>query len=202
MRRRFSRPSPALCIALIALFVALGGTSFAAPAREAAHHLISGKSIKHNSIGSADIQNNSLTTSDVRNHSLLAKDFKAGQLPRGATGAKGDKGDQGIPGSAIAYATVSDDNRVDPARSSGVTTANVSQGDPTTVCFNGLPFTPHLAVANVSAGAGVDGGESLRTSTQGTTDCPGNEQVAVTGVAGDGTNGSAFDPPAFVIALY
>jgi hypothetical protein len=51
---------------------------------------------------------NAVTSAKVKDRSLLAKDFKAGQLPAGATGAQGEQGPQGIPGAqgppgAIAY---------------------------------------------------------------------------------------------------
>ncbi len=85
-----SSVSYANVVATLALFVALGGSSYAAI-------LITGKNVK----------DNSLTTKDIKDRSLLKKDFKAGQLPvgrRGATGApgaqgaKGDTGAQGAPG--------------------------------------------------------------------------------------------------------
>jgi Collagen triple helix repeat (20 copies) len=73
-------------IATLALFVALGGSSYAALR-----------------IGSAQIRNNSVKSVDVKNRSLLAKDFRAGQLPtgaRGAPGAPGAAGADGAPGVA------------------------------------------------------------------------------------------------------
>ena len=70
-------------VAYVALFVALGGTSYAAVN-------ITGKQIK----------NSSITSVDVKNRSLLAKDFKAGQLPAGNPGAQGAKGDAGPKGDA------------------------------------------------------------------------------------------------------
>ena len=68
-------------IALIALFVALGGSSYAAA-----------------QLTGASIRDNTITTKDVRNGSLLAKDFKAGQLPAGPQGAQGAAGPQGPQG--------------------------------------------------------------------------------------------------------
>jgi hypothetical protein len=79
---------------LIALFVALGGTSYAALT-------ITGKNVKNSSLTGADIRNSSLTSRDIRDRTLLARDFKAGQLAaglQGAKGLKGDKGDRGAPG--------------------------------------------------------------------------------------------------------
>ena len=142
------------------------------------------------------VRNSSLTTSDIRNRSLLATDFKSGQLPQGP---KGDKGDPGVPGSALGYATVSDSHTVDPALSLNVTTANVTQVG-TVVCFNGLPFTPRVAVANVSAGAGTAGAQTIRTYTEDHGGCPGREQAAVTAVSS--ATFTEVDPQAFVIAFY
>ena len=67
-------------VAYLALFVALGGTSFAA-----ANALV-----PHNSVG----------TAQVINGSLLRKDFKAGQLPRGRRGPAGPAGSAGAAGAA------------------------------------------------------------------------------------------------------
>ncbi len=85
-RRLVRRPSPAMVVALVALFVALGGAAYAA-------HQLPPKSV-----GSTQLKNNSVTSPKVKNHSLLAKDFKAGQLPAGAHGAKGDPGPRGPKG--------------------------------------------------------------------------------------------------------
>ncbi len=90
---RSRRPSPAMIVALIALFVALGGSSYAALR-------VTGKNVKNSSLTGKDVKNNSLTGSDVKNlrsgdvkdFSLLAKDFKAGQLPAGAQGIQGAPG--------------------------------------------------------------------------------------------------------------
>jgi hypothetical protein len=83
-----SRLTFANVVSVIALFVALGGSSYAAIK-------ITGKNVKDSSLTGKDVKNSSLTTSDVKNRSLLAKDFKTGQLPKGE---KGEKGDAGPPG--------------------------------------------------------------------------------------------------------
>jgi hypothetical protein len=80
-------------LALIALFVALGGTSYAA-----ATGSIGSRAIKNNSVRSRDIRNNQVRSRDVRNFSLLKKDFKAGQLPAGPTGPQGPRGLTGAAG--------------------------------------------------------------------------------------------------------
>ena len=79
------RPSPALVVAFIALFVAGAGTATAA-------RLISGKQIRNNSVTGTDIRNNSLGNRDVKNGSLLLRDFKSGQVPAGPQGRAGRNG--------------------------------------------------------------------------------------------------------------
>ena len=78
---------------LLALFVALGGTSYAV-----ATGSIDSREIKNNTIRSKDIRNNQVRSQDVRNGSLLNRDFKAGQLPAGTTGPQGPRGVQGPQG--------------------------------------------------------------------------------------------------------
>ncbi len=90
---RRSRPTPATIIAVLALVVATGGTSYAALS-------ITGKDIKNGSVTGKDVKDKSLTGKDVKNRSLLAKDFKKGQLPAGAKGPAGPTGPTGATGPA------------------------------------------------------------------------------------------------------
>lgn len=76
MRRLITRPSPAWIVALVALFVALGGAGYAA----------------------VKLPRNSVTSRQVLDHSLLRKDFKPGQVPRGPRGLRGAQGVQGSQG--------------------------------------------------------------------------------------------------------
>jgi hypothetical protein len=82
---RIRRPSPATAIALLALVIALGGTSYAALRLPAG------------SVGTKQLKNNAVTGAKVKNRSLAASDF-GGTLPQGAKGEKGDKGDPGVNG--------------------------------------------------------------------------------------------------------
>lgn len=59
MRRLSKRPSPALVVALLALFVALGGVGYAAA-----------------TIGSAEVKNNSIRGKDIRNRTITSRDVK------------------------------------------------------------------------------------------------------------------------------
>jgi hypothetical protein len=95
LRRRLSYANVA---ATLALFVALGGTSYAAltiTGKNIKNSSLTGADIKNSSLKTSDIKNNSLKTSDIKNSSLLAQDFKAGQLPAGPKGATGAPGAPG-----------------------------------------------------------------------------------------------------------
>ena len=70
----------------VALFAALGGTSYAAV------------QIPSGSVGTPQLRNGAVTATKVKAHSLLAADFAGGQLPSGAQGARGAVGPQGLPG--------------------------------------------------------------------------------------------------------
>lgn len=86
--KRRIRLTYANVVASLALFAALGGSSYAALS-------VTGAQVRDGSLSGRDVRNASLTGQDVRDQTLLAKDFKRGQLP---TGPKGDKGDPGTPG--------------------------------------------------------------------------------------------------------
>jgi len=92
--KRRLRLTYANVVASVALFAALGGSSYAALS-------VSGAQVRDGSLTGRDVRNASLTGLDVRNQSLLARDFKTGQLPagpKGNPGPQGPKGDPGLPG--------------------------------------------------------------------------------------------------------
>lgn len=79
-----------MLVALAALFVALGGSSYAALA------------LPKNSVGKAQLKKNSVTSVKVKRGSLLTSDFKASQRKklRGRQGKQGVQGVQGVTGAA------------------------------------------------------------------------------------------------------
>ncbi len=72
-RLKGARPSPALVISIIALFVSLGGAGYAAVT-------ITGKNVKNSSLTGKDVKNSSLTGSDIKNSSLTGSDIKNDKL--------------------------------------------------------------------------------------------------------------------------
>jgi hypothetical protein len=170
-RKWLRLPSPALIVAMIALFVGLTQTSLASRAVQVVQ-------AGCNCANSSDIVNNSLVSADIKNGSLLKKDFKKGQIPAGprgprgpagangangaqgpqgppgpqgspgAAGAPGAPGAAGAPGSALAYARVTSGGALVASASKNVTAANLYKGVGASgvYCFKGLSFTPKNAI--------------------------------------------------------
>lgn len=111
--RNIRRPSFPTVISLVALFVALGGASYAAikiPAR---------------SVGTKQLKNKAVTAAKVKPGTLLRKNFAPGQIPAGAKGATGSQGPQGPTGPAGTNGT---NGAVGATGERGVTGANGSVG--------------------------------------------------------------------------
>lgn len=86
VRKLWEKPSFSNVVALLALFIALGGASYAAV------------KIPKNSVGTAQLKKNAVNSAKVKDRSLLAADFKKGQLPSGPKGAAGANGTTGATG--------------------------------------------------------------------------------------------------------
>ena len=104
-------------VAYLALFVALGGTSYAAISLPA--HSVGSKQLKRSAVTKSKIRKNAVTGSKVKNGSLRAKDFKAGDLPAGAQGPQGVPGATGARGPSDAY--VDGTGAITPLNMSGAT---------------------------------------------------------------------------------
>ena len=98
------RPSPALVIACVALFVSLGGVSYGVASgyidsREIQNNTIRSKDIRNNSLRTFDIRNNEVRGFDVRNSSLQGRDIAFNTL----TGADINESSLGkVPSAAAA----------------------------------------------------------------------------------------------------
>jgi hypothetical protein len=66
---KFSLP-----ISLLALFIALGGTGYAALK-------VGSRQIVNNSVRSKDLRNNDIRSKDIRNRTIVGKDIAAGVIP-------------------------------------------------------------------------------------------------------------------------
>ena len=138
------RPSPALVVACVALFVALAGTGVAAVVAL----------VPNNSVGTAQLRNNAVVSAKVRDHSLAAKDFANGQLPAGPAGATGASGPAGPIGPGITtWAIVKANGTLDKA--SGVTAVTR-----TAVGTYNVAFAADVTNCSLLASAGSDSASS------------------------------------------
>jgi hypothetical protein len=101
MKRLLRRPSPAMGVALLALFVALGGVSYGVAA-----NTIGSRAIKDGSVLSRDVHDGAVQGRDVQNGTLRGRDVADGSL-RGADVRDGglvgmDIGDGSIAGVDVA----------------------------------------------------------------------------------------------------
>jgi hypothetical protein len=96
-RIKFHLRSPALGVALLALFVALGGTGYAA--LKLPKNSVGSKQIRKGGVRNSDIASNAVTGAKVKRASLDGTDFKAGTLPQGPQGKQGAQGTPGADGS-------------------------------------------------------------------------------------------------------
>jgi hypothetical protein len=88
-------------MATAAVFIALGGSSYAAikiTGKNVKNGSLTGADIKNSTLGGSDIRAGAIKSGDVANGSLLQQDFAAGQLPTGPQGPRGDTGPQGAQG--------------------------------------------------------------------------------------------------------
>ncbi|MCW2953230.1 MAG: hypothetical protein JWQ48_2400 [Conexibacter sp.] len=97
-------------IATIAVFVAMGGTSYAAA--RLGRDSVKGPNIAKNAVTSSKIAKNAVTSDKVKDGALLARDFKRGQLPAGATGPTGPTGPTGDAGGTGVRASAQGTNGV------------------------------------------------------------------------------------------
>jgi len=166
-------------VAYIALFCALGGTSYAAT------------QLPPNSVGNRQLQKNAVTASKVKAGSLLARDFKHGQLPRGAAGSQGPQGAPGLqgapgsPGTARAYALVNSDGTFVSGVPHPGFTAVSSSGSAGFFCLTAVAGItpaqyPAVASANYYNSPDLYVSAAYRDRSDGTGVCSGNEYEVVT----------------------
>jgi Collagen triple helix repeat (20 copies) len=149
-------------VAYVALFIALGGSSYAATKLAA------------NSVGTRQLKNGAVTGAKVKSHSLLVKDFKSGQLnagaqgpagARGATGPQGPPGQNGAPGGKGDRGAVGATGPTGPTGTTGVTGTTGPTG-PTywTALVRSVPAlspTVYGAVQGISTGTATKSDVSM-----------------------------------------
>jgi hypothetical protein len=113
-RLRGNRPSPALVISLVSLFVALGGSSYAAikiGSRNLKTGAVGTRAIKNNTVRGKDLRNGSATGRDLKNETVTGDDLKDGTV------STGDVGSDTLTGADIDEYTLGEVLRAGSARS-------------------------------------------------------------------------------------
>lgn len=80
-------------VGYLALFVALGGASYAAA--DLQRNSVDSKAIEKNAVKAEEIAKNAVRTAEVKDASLLIDDFAPGQIPQGPQGLQGPQGPAG-----------------------------------------------------------------------------------------------------------
>ncbi|MEA2198379.1 MAG: hypothetical protein QOJ25_2430 [Solirubrobacteraceae bacterium] len=173
------RPSPAMLVALVALFVALGSGAYAAIS--VPRNSVGTPQLKHGAVTGVALHDNAVTSSKVKDGALLTADFRAGQLPAGAPGPQGPKGDSGAQGAQgpVGPATGAAGGDLigsfpNPAIAAGkVTTADFASGAtaPNAAELGGFPASSFLTGGDGIAGgdlAGTYGAPTIKNGAVGT----------------------------------
>jgi hypothetical protein len=116
-------------LGMLALFVALSGTAYAA-------------TLPRNSVGPAQLKRNAVTSAKVKPRSLLASDFRRGQLPAGPRGPEGPPGARGAEGATGARGAEGARGPQGPQGPAGATNVTVragqqASGEATVTCAPG-----------------------------------------------------------------
>jgi hypothetical protein len=162
-------------VGTLALFIALGGVSYAAV------------KLPSHSVGSKELKTGAVTSAKVRNGTLRKKDFKKSELPHGATGSAGADGVDGLPGMNGAAGPKGDpgapgaQGNPGPAPAGGPAGPTGEKGEKGDKGDPGTPGAPGAPGATGTNGAKGDKGDPGTPGTNGTNGMNGT----------NGTNGTS-----------
>ena len=194
------RPSPALVIACIALFVSLGGVSYGV-----ATGFIDSREIKNNEIRSGDLRNNEIRTRDLRNNEVRGVDVRNSTIQsrdiaingvqgvdvREDTLAKVPSATAADLATAAASAGSVDDLRLiapvtAPSNNSPVTLATHGPLTVALVCFEDMGGT----TARITVTSSTDNASAFGAGSVGEPDLDTTEDPAIVLTGGDAAGGT------------
>jgi hypothetical protein len=186
-RYRLKAPSPAFVVATAALFVALGGTSYAV-------FKVGTKNLRNGAVTTAKLHNGAVTNKKIANGAVTKNKInttgltvpravhatnasRAGASTFASTAAHAFAADESGAGAVRAYAHMNANGTIDSSLSSGISSANVSHTAGSGIyCLHGLSFTPKSIVATPDS---FDGPTSTQASVKSSAFvfCPVTDQV-------------------------
>lgn len=141
MKRIWKHLTFANVVACLALFVALGGVSYAA------------FRLPKNSVGAKQLKKGAVTPTKLSRGSRATLTGPRGPTgPAGVQGPQGSKGDTGPAGSSLAYARIDELGKIDLGRSKGIGGMKVDSPETGLYCISNLPFELKSAIATTQGG--------------------------------------------------
>ncbi|MBJ7469859.1 MAG: hypothetical protein JHD16_01090 [Solirubrobacteraceae bacterium] len=124
---RVSPPSYANVMSTVAVFIALGGTSYAVT------------KLPKGSVGERELRNNAVSSSKIKDGAVTAADLAPGAVPSGARGPRGAEGAKGDLGPSNAWFTdgVASSGSLSPVEKQGTTVARLANLPAGSYVFHG-----------------------------------------------------------------
>jgi hypothetical protein len=191
--KSFRRPSPALVISMIALFVSLSGVSYGV-----ATGFIDSREIKNNQVRTKDLRNNDIRTRDLRNNEVRGIDIRNSTVRSAEVGLNSLTGDDinesrlgKVPSAAAADTATSATTAGSAQNVRAIAPRTLARGAaPVTLATHG-PLT--VALSCVSSMGGTTAAVTVRSSTD-------NSSAVGDGSPGDADLDAA-DPPTDVLGV-
>jgi hypothetical protein len=190
-------PSPALLISTIALFVAIGGISWAAAT-------IGTSDIKNGAVTTKKLHNNAVSTKKIKNNAVTgakAKESSFAQVPDAAHADSADNATNATNAttarSYVLFAHVSATGTVDTANSQGIASSNITHPFMGTYCFSGLSFAPK-GFSFVGEDTPAVASDAIAEFNTANTFCPAGTQVDLE----VSTDAGAYVNKPFFVAFY
>jgi hypothetical protein len=221
------RPSPAMVVAMIALFVSMGGVSYglatgSIDSREIRNNTVRSRDLRNNDTRTQDVRNNNLRGRDIRNNSLTGADIlesSLGTVPSATSANSANTANSATTAttantaniglSPVAFARVDATGNVVEADSRAVGDGNVTLESTSAFCFRGLPFSFTTAQVTVDYGDATAGGDDgdIAMVAKGNPfgDCSGTDvqlEVATADTEAGGGSSATFQPVGFFIWFY
>ncbi len=142
--QKMPRVSYASVTATLALFLSVGGVSYAATA------------LPRDSVGTPQLRDGAVDSAKIKDGALQYEDFGFGQIPAGLEGPRGSKGARGARGPKGAKGTTGATGAKGDTGAAGATSVKARRSDPVTL--PAIANTPVTATANCASGERAVGG--------------------------------------------